>query len=375
MKLLILTQKINKNDDILGFFHGWVAEFAKHCEKITVIALEVGEYALPNNVKVLSLGKEQDNFQPTSPAGRFSIFNSQSIFNDSIFKKFLYIKNFYKYIWTERHNYDNVFVHMNPEYIVLGGILWRLWQKKIGLWYMHKSVDLKLRIAEKLTHTIFSATPESFRIKTKKLNITGHGINIDQFYRKDNNFKENVFKIITVGRISPIKDYDTLIDSIKISKEKGLKVKLDIVGGVGKIDQTKYLENLKQRVKKEGLEKEISFVGSVPNKNIINYLHKADLFINTSQTGSLDKAILEAMSCGLLVLSSNDSSKEVFREYVDKLFFEKKDNKDLIDKIHDLSKLSEEEKIKVGKRLRDIIMDDHNLENLIKKIIRIYQKI
>jgi len=39
MKILILTQKIDKNDDILGFFHGWVAEFAQHCEKVTVIAL------------------------------------------------------------------------------------------------------------------------------------------------------------------------------------------------------------------------------------------------------------------------------------------------------------------------------------------------
>jgi len=58
MKLLIVTQKVDKNDDILGFFHGWIAEFAKHCEKITVIALGVGEYDLPRNVEVLSLGKE-----------------------------------------------------------------------------------------------------------------------------------------------------------------------------------------------------------------------------------------------------------------------------------------------------------------------------
>ncbi len=59
MKLLILTQKVDKNDDILGFFHGWIAEFARYCEKVTVVALEVHEYDLPRNVKVLSLGKEK----------------------------------------------------------------------------------------------------------------------------------------------------------------------------------------------------------------------------------------------------------------------------------------------------------------------------
>ncbi len=52
MKLLILTQKVDINDDVLGFFHRWILEFAKHYEYITVIALEIGEYNLPENVKV-----------------------------------------------------------------------------------------------------------------------------------------------------------------------------------------------------------------------------------------------------------------------------------------------------------------------------------
>ena len=29
-KLLVITQKIDKYDDVLGFMHGWVTEFAKH---------------------------------------------------------------------------------------------------------------------------------------------------------------------------------------------------------------------------------------------------------------------------------------------------------------------------------------------------------
>ena len=55
MRLLILTQKVDQNDDILGFFHGWIREFSKNFETITVISLGVGEYNLPANVRVLSL--------------------------------------------------------------------------------------------------------------------------------------------------------------------------------------------------------------------------------------------------------------------------------------------------------------------------------
>ena len=58
MKLLIITQKVDKNDPILGFFHGWVEEFAKNVEKLTVVCLGVGEYDLPQNVQVFSLGKK-----------------------------------------------------------------------------------------------------------------------------------------------------------------------------------------------------------------------------------------------------------------------------------------------------------------------------
>jgi len=43
MKLLIVTQKVDINDDVLGFFHDWIKEFAKNCEKVTVICLGKGE--------------------------------------------------------------------------------------------------------------------------------------------------------------------------------------------------------------------------------------------------------------------------------------------------------------------------------------------
>jgi len=58
MKLLIVTQTIDSNDPVLGFFVRWVEEFSKQCEEVTVICLQKGEYELPKNVRVFSLGKE-----------------------------------------------------------------------------------------------------------------------------------------------------------------------------------------------------------------------------------------------------------------------------------------------------------------------------
>ena len=107
MNLLIITQKVDKNDAILGFFHRWIEEFSKNVESVVVICLYKGSYSLPENVKVLSLGKE---------------------FKQSRTK---YLFRFYKFIWQERNNYDNVFVHMNQVYVLLGGLVWKMFKNKL----------------------------------------------------------------------------------------------------------------------------------------------------------------------------------------------------------------------------------------------------
>ena len=60
MKLLVIAQKVDINDDLLGAFHNWIAGFAMRYEKVTVICLSEGEYDLPSNVKVLNLGKQNN---------------------------------------------------------------------------------------------------------------------------------------------------------------------------------------------------------------------------------------------------------------------------------------------------------------------------
>jgi hypothetical protein len=70
MRLLITTQAVDRTHPALGFFHGWLAEFAKHCEHVHVICLQEGQHDLPENVSVHSLGKERGAGR-TARAARF----------------------------------------------------------------------------------------------------------------------------------------------------------------------------------------------------------------------------------------------------------------------------------------------------------------
>src|SRR5689334_3750137 len=58
-RLLVITQKVDEADDLLGFFVSWLREFSAHFDRIDVITLGAGSYDLPANVHVHSLGKEQ----------------------------------------------------------------------------------------------------------------------------------------------------------------------------------------------------------------------------------------------------------------------------------------------------------------------------
>jgi len=59
MRILIITQKVDLDDPLLGFFHRWLEEFAEHTECVHVVCLEEGRHTLPQNVAVTSLGKER----------------------------------------------------------------------------------------------------------------------------------------------------------------------------------------------------------------------------------------------------------------------------------------------------------------------------
>jgi glycosyltransferase involved in cell wall biosynthesis len=336
MKLLIITQVIDRNDPVLGFFCEWVKEFTKQCEQVTVICLRKGEHDLPENVKVLSLGKEEG------------------------VSRIKYLYRFYKYIFSERKNYDAVFIHMNQVYAILGGLCWRMMGKKIGLWYAHGRIPFSLRIANMFINTAFASTQQGYGIKTKKLQIVGQGIDVNKFIPVNSYDK---YSIITVGRISPVKRIDLIISAFKKIKEKYSESKLYIVGSVGLSEHDVYLKDLNNCVKKLNLDNSVIFMGARKHDELPKILANKHVFINMSNTGSLDKAILEAMSCGVPVVSSNESFKNIVQDQR----YHVNNEEELAVKIDEL--FSNQNRA----TLRDLVIKEHSLSCLSMKIFNSFK--
>lgn len=347
MKLLVLTQKVDRDDSVLGVLHRWLEEFSRALEQVTAVCLEKGKVSLPKNVKVFSLGKEDDTW------------------------RIVRLFRFYKLILKERNNYDAVFVHMNPEYVILGGLLWRFLGKHVALWYVHKAVNWRLRLALMLTDMVFTASPESFRLYSPKVHVLGHGIDTEYFVpatrRSAEIPPERQFRVLSVSRISPSKDIMTLIRAIQELRGRAtLPVTLMVVGLPITATDREYLSTLKDYVLREDLDQLVRFVGGVGYRDIVKYYQAADVFVNTSRTGSLDKTVLEAMSCNTPVLTSNEAFVGVLGETY---LFPQGGHRELAGKI-ELLALGDNGQ-SAGSHLREAVKRDHSVTRLIPRIVQL----
>lgn len=346
MKLLIITQKMDKDDPILGFFHRWVIEFSKNCEKVIVICLEKGEYELPNNVEVHSLGKER----------KTKSYKLKALFR------------FYKYIYQQRKNYDAVFVHMNPEYVVLGGLFWRLWRKKIGLWYVHKSVDFKLRLAEKFTHLIFTASRESFRLPSKKVHVIGHGIDVERYKIQDTRYKEGErLNVLTVGRLAPSKGIETILHAIS---QLDISYQLTIVGAPTTRKEIKYEQKIRQLSENLGIAEKVIFKGAILPQEIPELLAGTDVFVSASTTGSIDKAVLEALAARVPVIAPAYAYEPLLGK---SLVYPGGDSHALEEKLRAIHAMPPSERQNIGTRLYENVKANYSIQTLIPRILKTYE--
>lgn len=341
MKLLIITQRVDAPDPVLGFFHRWIMECSKHFESLTVVCLQEGQHDLPGSVKILSLGKEKGN------------------------SRIQYIANFYRYIWSERKNYDAIFVHMNQEYVLLGGLFWKLMGKKILMWRNHTDGNFLTTLAVFLSDKVFCTSQYSYTAQFKKTRLMPVGIDTNLF-KKNPSVGKKQNSLLFFGRISPVKRPEVFIEACRILKERGIDFTADIVGDPPTSDN-KYHEQMKKISEECGLGGTITFKPSISNTEAPSLYNQYEIYINTTQTGSFDKTILEALACETIVVTSNQTLRELLG---DEFVFSEGDAQGLADVLATILSWPEYKKRGVGSVGAEKVRKTHNLELLIVEISR-----
>jgi len=109
--------------------------------------------------------------------------------------------------------------------------------------------------------------------------------------------------ILFVGVLQPRKNIPTLIKAYYKLRKDGGKYKLVIAGGKG----WQYKE-IFETIKRLNLQKDVIFTGHIPDDDLPKLYNAADLFVFPSVYEGFGIPPLEAMACGIPVITSNASS-------------------------------------------------------------------
>ncbi len=354
MRLVFITRKVDRDDPLTGFVFSWLEKLARNLDKLYVICQEKGEASgLPDNVEVHSFGKERGYGKLRQAFTLFAL-------SFALAKKSA-----------------GFFVHMHPVYAIIASLPAKLLGKKMVLWYTHKAVDWKMRAAHALVDIVFTASSESFRLPSKKAKIAGHGIDLNKFRMQNSECRiQNAeFRILSIGRISPVKDYETLIKAAEIlyHHQKVKDIEVEIYGKIGLPEHQSYLDSLVEFVHTADLEGVVKFQGELNYEYVDEVYREADLFVNLSQTGSIDKNVLEAAASGTIVLTSNEAFQKSLNPISPELVFRRDHPDDLAAKIQAVRSWPKSQKDLVGKKLREWVQAEHNLENLVARIVEEFQ--
>jgi glycosyltransferase involved in cell wall biosynthesis len=161
-----------------------------------------------------------------------------------------------------------------------------------------------------------------------------------------------------------------MIEAIAIVYRKnGTNARLRLFGAPHTPEDVGYEESLKRLAHRRGVDDQVSFDGPVSFPEVPAAYHVGGLFLNLSETGSIDKAILESMASGCIPVSRNASYAAIARENdLDWLVPDQGAN-GVADCILRVFERPVDERSAIAERLREIVVEQHSLDQLADSVI------
>ena len=165
----------------------------------------------------------------------------------------------------------------------------------------------------------------------------------------------------------------------RLTKIKGLDIFLSLINEFNKIEKNQeyliigqgpYLSDVKKAIK----EYPIHFYEQIPYDKIPEFYNQCEIFIQTSRAEGLPTCVLEALSCEVPVVASNVGGiNEIVLDEQNGYKYNSGDIKQAIEFIIKIKKDNDFEKM--GKKGRQLIINNYSWNSIIKKIYYIYQKL
>jgi len=163
----------------------------------------------------------------------------------------------------------------------------------------YDNADYLISVGEKLKRKMMKYTKN-------KIKVIANIVNTDKFIVNNIKKDKNKFRFVSVSFLNDNKNVDLTIKAFaKAFKDReGFEL---YIAGDGKARAK--LENL---AKELNLEKQVKFVGSVSREALPNFLNEADCFVLPSRYETFGVVYIEALACGLPIITTRCCGPEDF---------------------------------------------------------------
>ena len=220
---------------------------------------------------------------------------------------------------------------------------------------------------------------ESLNIPGEKIEVIPWGVNYSQchsYYKryKSKRWSRGYLELLSIARISPVKNLHTLIDSFhKIVNQSDIDIRLTIKGYV--YDRN-YYNKILNLIRKRKLNDRIEIITErLALEDLFKYYSRADIFILPSIIEQFGIAVLEAMACELpVIVSERACSSEIVTKHNCGIIIDPLNQKEIQSAILKLSE-NEEDRQKLGRRGAFAVKNYYTWDIMVKKIKILYKKV
>lgn len=236
-----------------------------------------------------------------------------------------------------------------------------------------KEADYLICVSEALSRKAI----EEYGINPSKISLIPDGIDMDFFYPRE---KEEIskfidlnskYKILSVGRVVPGKNIETLLKSIKLIYNELKDVSHVHLGGGSKANLEKII-SLKEDL---GLSEVSHFLGKKRKEELPFFYSWADVYSLPTLHEGLGRASIEALACGTPVVTTNyPPMTEVIQEEYNGLTANPNNPGELSSQIF---KILTNNKLKktLTRNARISVLDKYNIKDTVKDTVELYEEI
>ena len=327
---MFITQVVDPSDPNLGATTAKIAALAGRVDEVVVLCQRGLDGVLPGNCRLRRFG---------APAriGRLTLF----------------VRALAEEL---RRRPTAVVAHMVPLYVVLAAPLVRSRRIPLLLWYSHWRSHLLLRAALVLSTAVVTVDARSFPLRSRKVHGIGHGIDLDEFpCAPAEPFAGRPLRVLALGRYTPGKRLEELIEGVGIARARGVDVRIDVWGTTGAPALERYKRELECLAGDH-----VSVNGPVPRTEVSAAYARADVVASNFE--SPDKVVFEACASCRPVVASQETLDRLFDGIDPPLAFVRGRPETFAGRLEALAALDDEARHAIGRTLRERVARSHSVD-------------